>query len=74
MHTGGELTVHANVVFEANTGTHGGAVSLRFDTVQALSVVVFGDKCHHGCFDLMRHLIEPRLMGSLLSSNHVYHS
>jgi len=34
MYTGGELTVHDNVVFEANTAEDdGGAVSLPFDTV-----------------------------------------
>ena len=34
MYTDGELTVHANVVFEANTARDdGGAVSLPFDTV-----------------------------------------
>ena len=34
----GELVMHADVVFEANAATHGGAVSLPFDVVPGLTV------------------------------------
>jgi len=69
------VEVHGNVVFEANiAGDDGGAVSLPIDTVLPLTAVVLCDKFCHGCFDLMRQLIKPRLKGSLLSSNHVYRS
>ena len=33
MHEGGELVVHDNVTFEANTAERGGAVSLRSNSV-----------------------------------------
>ena len=64
MHTGGELTVHANVVFEANTGTYGGAVSLRFDTVALFPVWCFSTGfasarliCEIGAHSLLEGLI-----------------
>jgi hypothetical protein len=44
MHTGGDLTVHASVVLEANTaGSYGGAESLPFDISSHAPAVVF----HH---------------------------
>ena len=60
MHTSGELTVHDNVVFEANTAElYGGAVSLPFDAVFLLPAVAF---CYRFCeswFDLLRQLTTP---------------
>jgi len=57
MNSGAVLKVHDNVVFEANTAeTHGGAVSLPFDTVSLLPAVVFCDKCCENWFDSLRQL------------------
>ena len=45
MNTDGELEVHDNVVFEANTaGVYGGAVSLSFHCGFNPSGVVFSDR------------------------------
>ena len=57
MYTGGELELHDNVVFEANTAVDdGGAVSLPFDTVLLLPSVVFCDWFCENWFDLLRQL------------------
>jgi len=55
--TGGELEVHDNVVFKANTAVDdGGAVSLPFDTVLLLPSVVFCDTSCENWFDSQRQL------------------
>ena len=49
MHPGGELKVHDNVVFEANTaGDDGGAVSHLIEIGFLLVVVVFCDRACKG--------------------------
>ena len=67
--------MHDNVTFEANTaGSFGGAVSLPFDTVLPLPIVVFCGRFCLGWIHSMRQLTKPRQKGSLLSSSHVRHS
>ena len=51
----GELEVHDNVVFEANTADgSGGAVSLRFENCSNLPVGVLRDTSGTGRFDSVR--------------------
>ena len=71
MYTYGDLAVHNNVAFEANTaGVYGGAVSLPFDRSSHLSLLLFFmGMIYEGWFDLLRQLTEPRRKDSCWSSN-----